>query len=498
MSHHSTRVSTQNQAVHGIATYLMAIGCARLRPVEMMILLITFLKSILLPRLIWNERKSRPVKLGGTMLGWSSYNINDINKSIVHLCECRVLSRESAGKYRIVVDWKEWLMGPEGEARIRPVCATAITSLDWSHECPPPESSTIDSDEPAAAPTSDLSAPSADATEAILDDSGALRAGAYPEPSDYAPARNCYAPVSRNGNCDAPPGRCNGDLQSYSSLHSESESLSFSSSDIYKSSVMEDTTGNTETYIYQKKNDLASSTNGNGLKSASMLPKSESVNPTVQANPVPSLESSPVAPSTNGIMPASMLEEIPGPESPDDALWVELKYMCNRFFPGCDFDLQFARWRRVFPTAVMVGAFKRCFVKNIIGKHNIMHAFSYVLKVMQSWNGPGIEAGFDRDMNRIPVEVPGSLPAAPASESTNVDPYAEFRANHSPAMLLEWMKDNNVSMENNPPKKDSPNGKLIDDDDYRRRMSIRARDPDRFRKLAMGKYCPSLILESES
>jgi hypothetical protein len=185
----------------------------------------------------------------------------------------------------------------------------------------------------------------------------------------------------------------------------------------------------------------------------------ESVNPTVQANPVPSLESSPAAPSTNGIMPASMLEEIPGPESPDDALWVELKYMCNRFFPGCDFDLQFARWRRVFPTAVMVGAFKRCFVKNIIGKHNIMHAFSYVLKVMQSWNGPGIEAGFDRDMNRIPVEVPGSLPAAPASESTNVDPYAEFRANHSPAMLLEWMKDNNVSMENNPPKKDSPNGK---------------------------------------
>lgn len=258
---------------------------------------------------------------------------------------------------------------------------------------------------------------------------------------------------------------------------------------------MEDTTGNPETYIYQKKDDLAGSSDRNGFKNAGMLPKSESVNPTVEADPVPSLEPTLAAPSTNGIMPASMLEEIPGPESPDDALWVELKYMCDRFFPGCDFDLQFSRWRRVFPTAVMVGAFKRCFVKNIIGKHNIMHAFSYVLKVMQSWNGPGIEAGFDRNMHKITVETPG--PAAPASESANVDPYADLMMN-APGMNGEWFKDHHVSMGNNPPYKGKPNGKLMDDEDYKRRLAIKARDPDRFVKLSMSFYCPSLIMEREA
>lgn len=250
---------------------------------------------------------------------------------------------------------------------------------------------------------------------------------------------------------------------------------------------MEDSRGNQDTYIHQKKKNLW------GSPSAS-----DDANSTVKADRDSRNMSPPAAPSNNGCQPASMLESIPGQETPDPELWSELKYMCDTFFPGCDFDMQFSRWKHVFPTYVMVGAFKRCFIKNIIGKNNIMHAFSYILKVMQSWNGPGIESGFDRNMHKIPVAAPEPPAGAPAVESAVADPHAEYRANHNPAMMLEWMKDNNVSMENNPPKKDSPNGKLMDEDDYNRRLSIRARDIDRFRKLAMDYYCPSLILEREA
>jgi hypothetical protein len=502
------------RAFHRLLKYYKALDCGHFRPVEMTLVRHIIERGWFHPIVTCGLSEARPVLISCAVLNtmYRAYHENDFRRALATLRGRRVLLLQEDGGYLVNRDYRDWRDRNGNPLLSASDLATVEASI------PGKPSLAVVGEFPEGR-TSNLSAPVADAAETILDDSEGASAGDCSEPSDQAPALapapsdqapalaepSDQAPAlaepsdHRNGTIErAPrPRFVDKDLSS-SSLHSYRNSQPFSSSDIYKSSVMEDTTGNPDTYIYQKKDDLANSTDRNGYKSASMLPVSREAFPTVQANPVPSLESSPAAPSTNGIMPASMLEEIPGPESPDDALWVELKYMCNRFFPGCDFDLQFARWRRVFPTAVMVGAFKRCFVKNIIGKHNIMHAFSYVLKVMQSWNGPGIEAGFDRDMNRIPVEVPGSLPAAPASEPTNVDPYAEFRANHSPAMLLEWMKDNNVSMENNPPKKGSPNGKIMDDDDYNRRMSIRARDPDRFRKLAMGKYCPSLILESES
>lgn len=489
MSQYPTRISSQNQAVHGIATYLMAIGCARLRPVELMILLIAFLKSIVLPRLIWNERKSRPVKLGGTMLGWSSYNINDINKSIVNLCECRVLSRESAGKYRIVVDWREWLMSPDGEPRIRPVCAAAITSLDWIHECPPSESSRIDSDEPAAAPTSDLPAPGADATGAILDDSGAIRAGAYREPADYAPAH-------RNGNCDACDatrlGRHNVDLQSYSSLQPQSGSHSFSS-DVYVSSLMDDTTGNPETYIHQKKKNLWGPPNGDGVKVASMEP-APIANSTVAADPVAENMSPPAAPSPiNVCPPASMLKGIPGDVVPDEALWADLEYMLNKFLPTHHYEGHFRNVKYIFPTAVILGALKRCLIKRK-GLNN----FSYILTTMRTWVDAEEEQHYDRDLRPIrpaAVDTPGAAPASPPA--AEVDPYADLMAN-APGMYGEWFKDHHVSMGNNPPAKGTPNGKFMDDADFNRRLALKARDPDRFVKLSMAYYCPSLILERES
>jgi hypothetical protein len=438
------------------------------------------------------------------MLGWSSYNINDINKSIVHLCECRVLSRESTGKYRIVVDWREWLMGPEGEARIRPVCATAITSLDWSHECPPPESPTIDSDESAAAPTSNLSAPSVDATEAILDDSGALRAGAYSEPSDYAPARNCYAPVSRNGICDAPPGRCNGDLQSYSSLHSESDSQSFSSGVCVSYSENERTAHqeiNESKHTHTKKKNFQEAPSRNGHKIASMLPETQEAIPTVEADPVPSLESAPAAPSINDRSPTTMLKEVAGSFEPDAAHWADLEHICKFYCP--DMIWNFRSYRFTFPTDVMVGALKRCLLREFDKPRtgpdqSIKINFSYVRSTMSNWKGPEGEADYDRDLRLInppAVETPG--PGAPASESTNADPYADLMAN-APGMYGEWFKDHHVSMSNNPPCKGKPNGKFMDDEDFKRRMAIKARDPDRFVKLSMSYYCPSLIMERET
>jgi hypothetical protein len=38
----------------------------------------------------------------------------------------------------------------------------------------------------------------------------------------------------------------------------------------------------------------------------------------------------------------------------------------------------------------------------------------------------------------------------------------------------------------------------MDDEDFNRRLAIKARDPDRFVKLSMSFYCPSLIMEREA
>jgi hypothetical protein len=124
--------------------------------------------------------------------------------------------------------------------------------------------------------------------------------------------------------------------------------------------------------------------------------------------------------------------------------------------------------------------------------------FSYVRSTMTNWKGPEGEADYDRDLQLInppAVAIPG--PDASASESTNADPYADLMMN-APGMNGEWFKDHHVSMGNNPPYKGKPNGKLMDDDDYKRRLAIKARDPDRFVKLSMSFYCPSLIMEREA
>jgi hypothetical protein len=529
MSHHDSKDSPRNQAERFVQAqyrrdvYERAVRCAHFRPVETCIIQHVMENGWYKP-FFYMGKGPTPVTVSCSEIGSETpFARSDLQRALKRLTEWGVLIVQDNGGFLANKEWQSWSRdGKNPIIQLR--CYRYIEEARLPHDCPMPlESLRIDQVESNGVGTWNHTAEPADAIGAILNGSGACDAGVTPPPP------NCDAGVTPTPlNCDAgvtdkplpvtpvsqaamePADHRNGTIErarvarfvdedlSSSSLPSYRNSQPFSSSQyIYKSSVMEDTTGNPETYIYQKKDNLACSSDRNGLKSACMEP-TPTANPAVEADPVSSLESPPAAPSTNGIMPASMLEEIPGPEAPDDALWIELKYMCDRFFPGCDFDLQFARWRRVFPTAVMVGAFKRCFVKNIIGKHNIMHAFSYVLKVMQSWNGPGIEAGFDRNMHKITVAESETPQPGPEVESTNADPHAEFRANHNPAMLLEWMKDNNVSMENNPPKKDSPNGKLMDENDYNRRLSIRARDPDRFRKLAMGKYCPSLILENES
>lgn len=258
---------------------------------------------------------------------------------------------------------------------------------------------------------------------------------------------------------------------------------------------MDNHTAISETYIHQKEKNLWGPPTQNGHDDACMEP-APIANSTVEANPVPGPEPTPAAPSTNGDMPASMLSSIPGEVTPDPALWADLEYMLAKFLPCNHYEQQFSYYRNVYETHVMVGALKRCLLK----KKGINNFF-YILATMRTWAGPEEERHYDRDLRPVrpaAAEAPGPGPVAPAAEAAPADPSPEYRANFSPAMLLEWMKDNNVSMENNPPKKDSPNGKLMDEDDYNRRLAIRARDPDRFRSLAMSKYCPSLILEAGS
>jgi hypothetical protein len=224
-----------------------------------------------------------------------------------------------------------------------------------------------------------------------------------------------------------------------------------------------------------------------------MLPESGSVNPTVEANPVPSPGPSPAAPSTNGCPPASMLKAIPGDVVPDLALWADLEYMLAKFLPCNHYEQQFSYYKHIYETHIMVGALKRCLLK----KKGINNFF-YILATMRTWSNPEEEQHYDRDLQPIrPAAVAIPSPAAPASESTSADPYADLMAN-SPGMYGEWFKDHHVSMSNNPPCKGKPNGKFMDDEDFNRRLAIKARDPDRFVKLSMSYYCPSLIMEREA
>jgi hypothetical protein len=521
MSHHDSKDSPRNQAERFVQAqyrrdvYERAVRCAHFRPVETCIIQHVMENGWYKP-FFYMGKGPTPVTVSCSEIGSETpYARSDLQRALKRLTEWGVLIVQENGGYLANKEWQSWSRdGKNPIIQLR--CYRYIEEARLPHDCPmPPESLRIDQVESNGVGTWNHTAEPADAADAILNGSVACDADVTPCDADVTPTPlNCdtgvtdkplpVTPVSqaamepsdhRNGTIERAPGAVNLDKDlSYSSLHSYRNSQPFSSPSMYVSSVMDDTTGNTETYIHQKKNDLASSTNGNGFKSASMLPESETVNPTVLANPVPSLESSPAATSTNECPPASMLMAIPGEVVPDESLWADLEYMLAKFLPCNHYEQQFSYYKHIYETSVMVGALKRCLLK----KKGINNFF-YILATMRTWSGPEEEQHYDRDLRPIvpaAVEIPG--PAAPASESTNADPYAEFRANHSPAMLLEWMKDNNVSMENNPPKKDSPNGKLMDDDDYNRRLSIRARDIDRFRKLAMSHYCPSLILENEA
>jgi hypothetical protein len=216
-------------------------------------------------------------------------------------------------------------------------------------------------------------------------------------------------------------------------------------------------------------------------------------NPTVEADRDSRNMSPPAAPSTNDCPPASMLMSIPGAVVPDPVLWADLEYMLAKFLPCNHYEQQFSYYKNVYETSVMVGALKRCLLK----KKGINNFF-YILATMRTWAGPEEEQHYDRDLRPIApaaVDIPGT--SAPAAESTNADPYADLMAN-SPGMYGEWFKDHHVSMSNNPPCKGKPNGKFMDDEDFKRRMAIKARDPDRFVKLSMSYYCPSLIMEREA
>jgi hypothetical protein len=71
-------------------------------------------------------------------------------------------------------------------------------------------------------------------------------------------------------------------------------------------------------------------------------------------------------------------------------------------------------------------------------------------------------------------------------------------ANHSPGDVLRVVQGSSRVNEQQPACKEKPNGKFMDDEDFNRRMAIKARDPDRFVKLSMSYYCPSLIMEREA
>jgi hypothetical protein len=497
-----------HRAFQRLMRYFTALVCGHFRPVEMTLVKHVIEQGWYHPIVTCGLSEAMPVLISCAVLNlkYQAYHENDFRRALAQLRVRRVLLLQEDGGYLVNRDYRDW-RDRDGNPLL------SASDLDTVEASPPGKPSLAVVGEFPEGQTSNLSASGADAAETILDDSGVASAGACSKPSDQAPALaptpsdqapalaepSDQAPALaepsdyRNGTIErAPHPRFVDKDLSYSSLPSYRNSQPFSSPSMYVSSVMDDTTGNPETYIHQKKNDLADSIGRNGFKSASMLPESESVNPTVEANPVPSFESTPAAPSTNGYTPASMLSEIPGPVSPDEALWADLVYMLNKFLPMHDYERKFKWQRQNFPTHVMLASLKRCLL-NRKGLNN----FNYILATMRNYADPEEERFYDRDMNRIPVEVPGSLPAAPASEYTNADPYADLMAN-APGMYSEWFKDHHVSMSNNPPCKGKPNGKFMDDEDFNRRMAIKARDPDRFVKLSMSYYCPSLIMEREA
>jgi hypothetical protein len=505
MSHHDSILPESGQAqferteraFYRLLKYYKALDCGHFRPVESTLARHIIERGWIHPIVTCGLSEARPVLISCAVLNsmYRAYHENDFRRALATLRGRRVLLLQEDGGYLVNRDYRDW----RDKAGNPLLSASDLATVETS---PFEKPSLAVVGEFPEGQTSDLSAPRADATRGILDDSRGAITGACPDPADQSRALGPIPPDQSPALADPsdPSDPQNGtivrapadiDLQSYSSTHSLREVESFCS-EVCMSLNLDNRSRNAETYIHTKKKNLWGASTQNGVESACMEPQ-PIANPTVQADPISSLESSPAAPSINECPPASMLMSIPGDVVPDPALWADLEYMLAKFLPCNHYEQQFSYYKNLYETSVMVGALKRCLLK----KKGINNFF-YILATMRTWAGPEEEQHYDRDLRPIlpaAVETPG--PGVPAIESTNADPYADLMAN-APGMYGEWFKDHHVSMSNNPPCKGKPNGKFMDDEDFKRRMAIKARDPDRFVKLSMSYYCPSLIMEREA